>query len=43
MAAALEEARRALAANEVPIGAVVVLGGAIIGRPDGARRDRRDP
>jgi tRNA(adenine34) deaminase len=32
MAAALEEARRALAANEVPIGAVVVLGGAIVGR-----------
>ena len=32
MAAALEEARRALAANEVPIGAVVALGGAIVGR-----------
>ena len=32
MAVALEEARRALAANEVPIGAVVVLDGAIIGR-----------
>ena len=32
MAAALEEARRALAASEVPIGAVVVLGGAIVGR-----------
>jgi tRNA(adenine34) deaminase len=32
MAAALEDARRALAANEVPIGAVVVLGGAIVGR-----------
>ena len=32
MAAALEEARRALAANEVPIGAVVVLDGAIVGR-----------
>ena len=32
MAAAIEEARRALAANEVPIGAVVVLGGAIVGR-----------
>jgi tRNA(adenine34) deaminase len=32
MAAALDEARRALAANEVPIGAVVVLEGAIVGR-----------
>src|SRR6185436_19339739 len=32
MAAALEDARRALAANEVPIGAVVVLDGAIVGR-----------
>jgi tRNA(adenine34) deaminase len=32
MAAALEEARRALAANEVPIGAVVVLGSEIVGR-----------
>jgi len=32
MAAALEEARRALAANEVPIGAVVVLDAAIVGR-----------
>lgn len=32
MTAALEEARRAVAANEVPIGAVVVLDGAIVGR-----------
>ena len=32
MAAALEDARRALAADEVPIGAVVVLDGAIVGR-----------
>jgi tRNA(adenine34) deaminase len=32
MAAALEDARRALAANEVPIGAVVVLDEAIVGR-----------
>jgi tRNA(adenine34) deaminase len=32
MAAALEEARRAAAAGEVPIGAVVVAGGEIIGR-----------
>ena len=32
MAAALEEARRARDAGEVPIGAVVTLGGAIVGR-----------
>jgi tRNA(adenine34) deaminase len=32
MTAALEDARRALAADEVPIGAVVVLDGAIVGR-----------
>jgi tRNA(adenine34) deaminase len=32
MAAAIGEARRALAVNEVPIGAVVVLEGTIIGR-----------
>jgi tRNA(Arg) A34 adenosine deaminase TadA len=32
MAAALEEAARARAAGEVPIGAVVVLDGAIVGR-----------
>jgi tRNA(adenine34) deaminase len=32
MAAALEEAQRARAAGEVPIGALVTLGGAIVGR-----------
>ena len=32
MAAALEEARRALAADEVPIGAIVVIDGAIVAR-----------
>ncbi len=32
MRLALEEARRALARDEVPIGAVVVAGGAVIGR-----------
>ena len=32
MAAALEEARRAREAGEVPIGAVVALGGEIVGR-----------
>jgi tRNA(adenine34) deaminase len=32
MTAALDEARRALAAGEVPIGAVVALDGAIVGR-----------
>jgi pyrimidine deaminase RibD-like protein len=33
MAAALDEARRGLAAGEVPVGAVVVLDGAIIPPP----------
>ena len=32
MAAALEEARRALAADEVPIGAVIVVDGVIVSR-----------
>ena len=32
MQVALEEARRAAAAGEVPVGAVVVLGGAVVGR-----------
>src|SRR5574342_1259186 len=32
MGLALEEARRAEAAGEVPVGAVVVLGGRVIGR-----------
>lgn len=32
MSAALEEARRAAAANEVPIGAVVAIDGEIVGR-----------
>ena len=32
MAAALDEARRALAAGEVPVGAVLVIGGRIAGR-----------
>src|SRR5258707_10169026 len=32
MAAALEEAHRALAATEVPIGAVVALDGVVVGR-----------
>jgi tRNA(adenine34) deaminase len=32
MAAALDEARKAGAAGEVPIGAVVAIGGAIVGR-----------
>jgi len=32
MAAALEEARRARDAGEVPIGAIVTLGGAVVGR-----------
>ena len=32
MALALEEARQAAKAGEVPVGAIVVLGGAVIGR-----------
>ena len=53
MDAALEEARRARDAGEVPIGAVVAVDGAIVGRgfnqpivvgrSDRARGDRRDP
>ena len=52
MSAALDEARRARDAGEVPIGAVVAVGGEIVGRgfnqpigagdPDRPRRDRRD-
>jgi tRNA(adenine34) deaminase len=40
MRAALEEARKAQAAGEVPVGAVVVLDGEIVGR--GANRNLRD-
>lgn len=40
---ALEEARRAAAADEVPIGAVVVLAGRVIGRAHNAPIAQRDP
>lgn len=40
MALALDEARGASAAGEVPVGAVVVRGGVVLGR--GANRTRRD-
>lgn len=43
MAAALEEARRALEADEVPVGAVVVRGGRIIGRGHNQRQKLADP
>jgi tRNA(adenine34) deaminase len=43
MAAALDEARRGLAAGEVPVGAVVVLGGEIIGRAHNAPIALADP
>ena len=43
MLAALEEARRAEAEGEVPIGAVVVLDGAIVGRGHNRPIGERDP
>jgi tRNA(adenine34) deaminase len=43
MAEALAEARRAAAEGEVPIGAVVVLEGRIIGRGRNARERLNDP
>ena len=43
MAVALEEARQAGEAGEVPIGAVVVLDGAIVGRGFNQPIGRRDP
>lgn len=43
MAAALEEARRAGRAGEVPVGAVVVLEGAIVGRGHNRPIAERDP
>jgi tRNA(adenine34) deaminase len=41
--AALEEARRAAAAGEVPVGAIVVLHGRVIGRAHNAPIARHDP
>lgn len=43
MAAALEEARRAGADGEVPVGAIVVLDGAIVGRGQNRPISARDP
>jgi tRNA(adenine34) deaminase len=43
MEAALDEARAALAADEVPIGAVVVIEGRIVGRGHNRTRRDRDP
>jgi tRNA(adenine34) deaminase len=43
MAAALDEARRGLAAGEVPVGAVVVVGGEIVGRAHNAPVALSDP
>ena len=43
MAAALDEARRGFAAGEVPVGAVVVAGGEIIGRAHNAPIALADP
>ena len=43
MAEALEEARKAAAEGEVPIGAVVVHDSRVIGRGRNARETRRDP
>jgi len=43
MAEALAEARKAAAEGEVPIGAVVVHGGQVVGRGRNARETLRDP
>ena len=43
MAAALDEARRAAHASEVPIGAVVAIGGEIVGRGFNQPITSRDP
>jgi tRNA(adenine34) deaminase len=43
MRAALDEAERALAHDDVPVGAVVVTGGAVIGAGHNERELRRDP
>lgn len=43
MQEALAEARLALASGEVPVGAVVVLDGEIIGRGHNQRETQKDP
>jgi tRNA(adenine34) deaminase len=43
MAIALEEAARAAAEGEVPVGAVVISGGQLVARRHNERESRRDP
>jgi len=43
MRAALREARRALEDDEVPVGAIVVLGGRVVGRAHNQRERLKDP
>jgi len=43
MQKALEEAEKSLSKNEVPVGAVIVLGGEIIGRGHNQPISKRDP
>ena len=43
MLEALEEAKKAAAMGEVPVGAVIVHGGKIIGRGHNETESRRDP
>src|SRR4051812_42417945 len=43
MGAALEEAALALAHGDVPVGAVVVVDGTVVGRGHNERERRRDP
>ena len=43
MSEALEEAKKALADNEVPVGAVIVKDGQVIGRGHNRRMQKNDP
>ena len=43
MSEALEEAKKALAENEVPVGAVIVKDGQVIGRGHNRRMQKNDP
>ena len=43
MGAAIEEARLALGHHDVPVGAVVVSGGAVVGAGHNEREHRQDP
>jgi tRNA(adenine34) deaminase len=40
---AIEEAKKGLPAGEVPVGAVLVIGGKIVGRGHNLRESRQDP